>query len=142
MEPGTIGAEEEFVRSSSLDCFNQVAELADPGSIRVNVRIPRQLIRDLAVRLPIVRKAAKMGNDEVHIRIFRSEHVHHLWTADNVDQDRQSEGPRRFTYLAGGHAFEPVHLDSFKTPGCHRVLHHSENAAGIAFGVDESKPDK
>src|SRR5215831_12053729 len=142
MEPGTIGAKEKFVRSTSLDCFNQVAELADSGSIRVYVRIPRQLIRYLLVRLPIVREAAKMGNDEVHIRIFRSKHVHHLRTADDIDQDRKSEGPRRFTYLARGHAFKPMNFDSLETPARYGVLNHAEDFARIAFCVDKDKSNE
>src|SRR5262245_53222652 len=133
MEPRPIGAEEKLAWSAALDRLHQIAELTNPRCIRINVGIPRQLIGDLLMRLPIIGETAEMGQDEIHVRVFRCKHVHHLWTADNVYQDREAERPGRFAYLAGGHAIEPMHLHSSKAPAGYRVFHHLENSAGIAL---------
>src|SRR5262245_26277643 len=116
MKPGPIRAEKKLTQSAVFNYLNQIAELPNPQYIRINVKIPRQLIGHLLMRLPIIGEAAEMDNNEIHVRVFRRKHVHHLWTADNVHKDRETKHPGRFAYLACGHAIEPVDLHSSKAP--------------------------
>src|SRR5712672_778069 len=94
------------------------------------------------MRFPIVSKASKVSDDEIDVRIFRGEHIHDLWTANNVYEHRKAECPGGFTYLARGHGFKPMNLDPPETPVCYGMLYHTENFAGIAFCMNKSKPNE
>src|SRR4051794_12911673 len=94
------------------------------------------------MRFPVVSKASKVSDDEIDVRIFRGEHIHDLWTANNVHEHGKAECPGSLAYLARGHAFKAVDLHSPETPAGHGMLYHAENFAGIAFCVNKSKPNE
>src|SRR6266404_177502 len=142
MKPWAIRTEKHFASSSSFDRLNQIVKLPNSRCIRIHIRISRQLISYLLVRLPVVSKASKMRDNEVDVRIFGSEHVHHLWTANNVYEHWEAKCSGRFTCLASRHGFKAMNLNPPEAPACYRMPYHFENPAGITFCVDEGEANE
>ena len=100
MDPRAVGAEEEFVRAPALDGFDDVVELADAGSIRVDVGMLGKLAADVFMGAPFVGETAQVRDDEVHVAVLRGDHVDDFGFADDVDQKWNTKSAGSFADLA------------------------------------------
>ncbi len=139
MRPGSIRTKQQFARPSSPDGLNQIIELPHRGRVRIHVRITRNLINHLLMCFPVVGEAAEVRNDEIHVRILRSQHVHNLGTAHHIHQHGNPKSPCSFTHFPRRHGVEPVHFDATKPPFLQRPPHHVGDSTRIPFGVNESE---
>ncbi len=57
MQPRAIGAEEDFVGTSTFDRLDEVVEAADAGGVGVDVGVARHLVGDAQVGAPVVGEA-------------------------------------------------------------------------------------
>src|SRR5215469_10961579 len=100
MKPRAIGAKEDLAGPALLDCLNQIIKLTDSRCVRIHVRILSQLIGHLLVCPPVIGEASQMRDDEVHVRICPSKHVHDPRTANDVYEHGEAESSGSFAYLA------------------------------------------
>src|SRR5580692_6422180 len=91
---------------------------------------------------PIVHEAAQMRNDEIDLGIFRSEEIHDLCFAGNVDEEWQPEGLGCLANFARRRGVERVNLNAAKIPVCHGMLNHAKNAPGVSLRMHEGKTDQ
>ena len=70
VQPRTVGAEKEFVRTRSPDRLYDVVKATYAGCIGVHVGIADKLIYHLLLRPPVVSEAAQVGDDKVDPEIL------------------------------------------------------------------------
>ena len=73
IQPGTVRAKEDFVRSCALDGILEQAKTAHAGRIRVDIGVARERSDEGDLGTPVVREAAEVRDDEVHFGILHRE---------------------------------------------------------------------
>src|SRR6516165_2434721 len=142
MQPGTVRAKKQFSRTCHLDCLNEVIELTHARGVSKYICITGQLIDNLLVRLPVVGKAAKVCNYEIHVRVLRCKHVDYFGPADHVHEYGKTKSSGGITNFASRHAIETMDLDSAEVPTCYRLLDHCKNMPCIALAMKEGKSNQ
>ena len=77
VEPRSVGAKQDLSRPRALDGLLQDVEATNARCVRVDVRVPHQVIDQRDLRLPVVGEAAQMRNDEIDVRVFRGQQFTH-----------------------------------------------------------------
>jgi hypothetical protein len=90
VKPGTVGAEQDLAGPCTSDSLYYIVEAPHSSRIAVDVGIAYKLINNLLMSAPVVAKATEVGDDEINIWIFGSEHVNYRWLGYDVDQHRQA----------------------------------------------------
>ena len=140
--PGPVRTKQQFMRSGSADGLYNVVKSSYCRGICEYIRIPRKLIRDHLVGLPIIRKAPEMGNDKIHAREFRCQHIDHFSTAGDIDEDRQAKCSRGDADLAGGHRLRPMYFNATEVMSSDSSLHHGKDSPCIADGMNKSESNQ
>src|ERR1700756_5072961 len=103
MQPRSIRSKENLPSPRSLHGLNDVIETTDSSCIRVDIRITNKLIHHALVRLPVIAKTTKGRDDEIHIRIFGSQHLHDLSLTDHIHKEWDAKCSRCLADFPGRH---------------------------------------
>jgi len=69
VKPRPVGAEDELARACAHDRFDEVIESTGAGRVRVDVRMPDELIDERHVSTPVVAETGEVRDDEIDIAI-------------------------------------------------------------------------
>jgi hypothetical protein len=86
MQPGSIGAEQHFVRPGTLHRFHKVAKPPHTRGVGIDVGVASKLVYHLLVRAPVAPETAQVGDDEVHIWILRGQHFNYKGLTDDIHE--------------------------------------------------------
>src|SRR5260370_36665091 len=98
------------MRACPPDGLDDVIETPNTRGIGINVGQPHKLIDESLMGAPVVAEASEMRDYEIHVRVFRREHVYDLRLPSPIDEPRQTESFGGFADLPSGHCFKPMHL--------------------------------
>src|SRR5215831_4123331 len=142
VQPGAVAAKQDLVRAGALHGLNDVIVVSNRRRISIEIGEANKLVDGLLVRLPVAGKAAKMGNDEVDVRILGSKHFGDVSTPAHVHQDGESKRARHVADLTRGHGLKPVYLDAAEPPARDRMLGDGVHLTRLAQGVNEGEADQ
>src|SRR4051794_30911165 len=114
MQPRPVRSKYEFTRTCALHRLHQIVKSADARCICQHVGIADQLLNYTLVGAPIITETSEMGDDEIHLRVLRCEHVDHVWLAGHIDNDGQMELLRGLAYFTGRHSFVAMDFQATK----------------------------
>ena len=73
MQPGAIGAKQDFVQTGPLHRLFEQVKAAHPSGVGVDIGVTHEMVDQAQLGSPVIRKAAKMWDDEVDVRILRGQ---------------------------------------------------------------------
>ena len=104
--------------------------------------MPHELINHLLDRPKIIGEAAQMLDDEVHVTIFRGEHLDVPGLSADIDQHRQAVRLGSGADLAGRLRPVTMNLETTKSVSPYRLRHHRVYPPCIAGCMDPGRADE
>ena len=91
-----------------------------------------ELIDDLLVRAPVIRKAAEVRDDKVHVAVFWRQHFDDRRLSGDIDEKWKAVSARGLADLAGRHGLMAMNFDPAKSPLRYRAFKHRHDAPLVA----------